>query len=278
MTLHKMIIMVSISIIITIYIHSIVVLVETYLKRDQHVKLLNQFEELNRTFEKNKNIQFDQMDIKRTCNRYLKWYMLILLFIAVIDVLFLIRSKNRFSAHFTLIYSFPFALSKLSYVYSMSLVSFIRHYIDALTTYSEWLNKEKPYSPNKTFVNPNEFKMSKWKYIKLYRSEVSSSSLLFIKQSYCQIWEASIIVNNILYYSLSLGILNEFLVLIIFNFSFISSTLRRYKASETKDIRVLSVLLNLSFIASVIVIILFLTGTCRKTTVAVSIYTVFYVH
>lgn len=108
-------------------------------------------------------------------------------------------------------YALPSILSKLSYNYSMVLVNMLNTNIIALTKFTRSLSIDTQTMKHVQFFG--------WTYRRSQRHEINLSTIEFLKEFQMLIWKASNLLNHVFYWSLSIGFLNEFSVL-IFNWFF----------------------------------------------------------
>lgn len=190
------------------------VLIETYVKRHQQAKLLNLFEELNVMLKREFDIHIAYKKVTKTCRTLIKLFIgLVVSTLIVYSINFLRNRCVCVIRHFG-VFWFPFVLGKLCYAYSVILVRLLHAHLDSLSKHLKLLIKPNGYYirdalPTKSASDDSVSR-------KQVRSTVDPQTIHFVKKSYSKIWEASLIINKIFYYSFPVAWLSD-LVILIFN-------------------------------------------------------------
>lgn len=193
-------------------VHAISVLVELFIKRKQQVKLLNMFEALDRLFQQQLNMHADYSELKRNCRRIIAIWLVIVSWFSIAQFFYYFNSGNKFALLFFSALAPSFALSKLSYLYSIFLFCLISENINVVNKYLKSVTKQNGYYISESFIN--EAKMKRTNYKTTSQVNLMPDKLQFMKDVYCHIWEASGILRNLMSYSLVIGLSNEFFLLL----------------------------------------------------------------
>lgn len=245
----------NIYVIIIFVGHVFVFLIETLFKRTHHIQLLNIFEELESYAKHFQDVKFNYKNIRFASHRVL-FYWTVHSFVTF--GLQVYTSKERKDLYIALFCALPHLLSMLSFFFWIVLVAILNENLNALVKYTKLLcvNTGEMQSP---------FNVTEWKNKTLRGGRINKSTLQFISQFYCLIWDASNLINHIVLWSFPIELLSEFTFVVwnFFNFIRVTSNLSLFSN--------LSIVQGtLSACVSIINVTL-LTSTCEKTKKAVSI-------
>lgn len=196
--------------IIIICVHALVILAEHFHKRNQHIQLFNVFVKLELILKRNQGIELDFVGMLRFLHRSILLWTIGTIGLSGLSVLVLIKTRDINDIYFFVTYALPSLLSKLSYIYSMVLVKMLSKNVDALTKFT----KSMSVDPR----NTKPLEVFGWPYRRSRRHENNLSSIEFLQKCQLLIWKASNLLNHIFYWSLSIGFLNEFSILIFNSF------------------------------------------------------------
>lgn len=199
---------------------TIIVLCETFVKRNQHISLLNIFEKLELILEQN-NIRLDGIRLKRILNRAIFFWILETVSFFTLGIVIWLKSRQYDDMYFFLSQTLPQLISKLSFVFWITSVIVLQENVNALIKHTELFIK-----------NADDMKWDR-KTFRFFNGEyrgahmrLSNQNLMeYLKQCYILIWDASIFINNIVVWSFPVGFLNEFSVL-VFNCFFVIKNLQ----------------------------------------------------
>lgn len=253
----RLMVVIGIYSVFLICAHALVILCENFRKRHHHVELLNLFVKLESFAKQRQGIDLDAKIMKRILHQSLlfwAWQPFVLL---VFDVVLLLTSKNRYSIYFLIIYMLSFILSKLSYVYSMTLVRILNENVNGLIKFTASLSDGKTVKSN-----VNVFSVLSLNHRRTRQNEVSASTIDFLGKCYGMMWNASNLLNLIFHWSLPIGFFNEFCVL-VFNSYFLIQMVR-----SGQEVHIL-LILSAWWVFTNIINILFITSTCGNTIQAV---------
>lgn len=197
--------------IISCQTHAMFALVEFYLNCDKQVKLLNTFEQLDLLMKQQLNMHIDYVKLKRTCHRIILVWICEICALLSTDLFSYQQTKNKYNLIYIFIFIPSYILSKLSYAYIMMLVSLVHENIDVLNSYLILVTKQNGYY---VCEHRSDLKQKKRKFSNTSKVNLNLEKLLFIKNTYCEIWQAAIKVQNIIYWSFPIGCTKDFYVLL----------------------------------------------------------------
>lgn len=194
------------------HLHALFVLFECILKRDEQINLLNMFEKLDFLLKKNLNMNINYLKLRSICrNVVLVWICEIVAFL-FLNILLYIPSKRASIFFYMLFYLPSFLVSKLSYAYSITLVTLIEVNIVVVNRYLESVTRRNGY-----YICNN---LNRKRDLTENDNCIETKKLLFIKRAYSDIWKAAILVNKLIYFSLPAGLSNDIFVLIFYLYWF----------------------------------------------------------
>lgn len=194
------------------HVHAICVLVELFLKRHQQIKLFNMLEMLDIFYKQRLNIHIDYLKLKKISRRIIiVWICEIMIFV-ISDGFYYIQTGNKRVITFVSSYVPSYAVCKLSYGYSIILVSLINEFIDVLNKNLKSITKQHGYYLCEKFIH--ESKSKKTNYIKVGKVDLQLEMVLHMKNAYCKLWEGIVAIKNQMHFSLAIGLSNEFFILI----------------------------------------------------------------
>lgn len=211
--------------------HVILILIETLYKPTYHIKLLNLFEHFESMFKQYSGVQLDYAGVRINLYRVISYWLFQSIGLWISNIL---TCETMNDLYFDVAYELPYLITRLSYFYWIVLVDILYTNVKALL-----------------------------EYIQTYRENIDNVDISFVSQCYSFIWDASNLINRIVFWSLSIGLLNEFSVLIFNGFFLIQTANLLPNISITYLIHVscctLSNLIN----------IFLLTSACQRTLDAV---------
>lgn len=264
-TQHEIAILIFIVMLVTVNIHTSTILLEIIFKRNYHLKFLILLQKLEILFKATHCIKLNYSEIRKMCRRFLCFWFLEIILLVIIQSSSLIRSKDQIGINYTIIYFIPYVLSKLNYVQSVTYVSLLHQNIKALNQYAEHLSRKYEESMKNRFLKkPISFRIEAWDTLRLRTNRVDEPTLRILRQIYCIIWECSIILNDIIYWSMPTGIFNEFALLVFNCYFFIGLLLANGEYS------IITMLLVVTWATSTVINILFITLNFKRTNDEVS--------
>lgn len=186
---------------------------ESLLKRKQYAKLLNRLEHLDHLLRHYANIQIDYGRVKKATRRFIIFWFAENFFLVFGAFYLYWQVRGSYTMGYLCMLLPSYAVSKLSYAYSMMLVSIIYENIDALSKYLKSSIKQNGYYLSETYLNRDNFKYKKWHLMKTSRHNLNADTLLQMKLIYSEIWEATRSISDLNYYSFPFGIANDLFVL-----------------------------------------------------------------
>lgn len=259
------------STITLVCIQMIIVLVEMFVKRHQHTGLLNFFDDFGRLFEANRRNRISPLKTDRMPTLLFIFSIVEIVLVSTfiyIRISLPVTATRRSATSFFIIHSYAILVRRWSGAYSMTLISLLNRNIYALAKFSRYLlTIDTPYSPNDTFQQPNKFKRTKWKLLKLYRREISQADLLLVKRLYARIWYQSQVINGVHYWTWPMLFFHGLAWIVINVYSMFSTILGRLSASEAIHIGDFT---TLSFALCEFLEIFVLTDICEQTVVNVN--------
>lgn len=228
-------------------IHAIVSLSELFLKRKEQVNLLNSFEHIDFLLKQNLNMSVDYAKLKINCHRIIVVWLCEIFGLLIADIIVAVQTKSKYSLRFILIIIPSYILCKLSYAYILILVLLIHENTDVLNKYLKSVTKRNGYYICETHLNRKDF-------TRIGNGHLSLESLMFLKNIYCKIWEASTLIQNLIFWAFPIGFLNDFFVLIFNSYGFCVSVLAPTMPTTNYTYVLLSILVvsnlgNMFFIA-----------------------------
>lgn len=204
--------------IIIICMHALVILAENFYKRNQHIQLFNIFIKLELILKSKQRIELDFVGMLRFLHRSILLWVIGTFGLSGLSVLVLVKTRDINDIYFFVTYALPSLISKLSYIYSMVLVKLLSKNVDALTKFAKSLSVDRHNTePLEVFGAP---------YRRSRKHENNLSRIEFLQKCQLLIWKASNLLNHTFYWSLSIGFLNEFSIL-IFNCFFCIQLFRK---------------------------------------------------
>lgn len=219
---------------IILCVQSFTIILELYLKRNQHVNLLNFFDDSKMMFERNRKNRIEPLKNNNKPNQLFTFCLIeVFLIIGVHTLKIVLYKKRAETITDVVIQMYPLLMRRWSGVYSMALINLLHNDIKALTAFAKYLlSINLSYASGETFSQPNKYKRNKWKFFKLYRREVSAMDLLFVQRFYKHIWCGAYLINRLHYWTWPIQIMNLF-VGVIFTFANgVRKLLLRYERSE----------------------------------------------
>lgn len=244
--------------------HALCGLLEFFLKRDQQLQLLSNFQHLDQSFQQHLNIHVNYARLKKNCNKIIAVWICEIGGLLFADIIAYIGSNENTEIQFIYIYMVPFILSKLSYAYFAIFVTLVNENIDVLNKYLRATNKQNGYYIRDTLFGPNESKLGRINLFGKNAIALNPKTLLFIKSIYCKIWESSLTIGHLTRWSLTFGLFNEFYVLIFNSYWFVLCVFFDMFSISTLILLLSSVISNLCNI-------FFIAWNCSKAVEGVSI-------
>lgn len=229
-------------------LRGIVLQIELFINRDQQVKVLNQFERLNRLLENRFNTQVDFIKLHRTCRIF------ILVGISQLLIRLVVYLRTRRLAdleHFILFFP-SFMVGIVGQIYSVFLMYLVQTYYDTTSKYLKSTIKEHGYYMRDTFLDRNDFKQNtspRGNEIFINLDKLQEISCVF-----STLWDSSRQINAMTYFSSPIAMLQNTLLLIVncwLLFIFLVSTHTHILNVLTSIIFTLSLITNMIFIAHI---------------------------
>lgn len=195
------------------HLHAMFSLVELFIKRKQNVELLNEIERLDELFKQHLNMHVDYVRLKKSCRNFFIFWICEVFGVILSYPFLYYQTKNPRVIRYFCMFIPAYALCKLSFVYSMVLVSSIDECLNVLNKYLKSITKKNGYYIRDFVANQNELNRRGITYIKENKNDLSAKTLLFLRTSYSKIWAASIQTRRVMYWALPFGCANEFYVL-----------------------------------------------------------------
>lgn len=195
------------------YMQAVCVVLELLLKRHQQMKLFNMLETLDILYKHHLNMHIDYSKLKRISRRIvIVWICEILLYV-LSDSFYYTQGNNIFVLIFELLFTPPYVISKLCYGYSIILVSLINEYIVVLNVYLKSITKQHGYYIRGNVVHKSKNKRTDGTGVD--KTYIHPEMILFMKNVYGRLWEGTIAIKEIMYFSLATRLVNDFIILII---------------------------------------------------------------
>lgn len=193
------------------HVHAICVLCELFLKRYQQIKLLNLLEMLDLLYKHRLNMHVDYLELKKVGRRTLVVWICGILSLLMAEAFYYVQTGNKRIIYFVLLFTPSYAVCKLSYGYSIMLVSLINEFLDVLNKYLKSVTKQHGYYICETFIHEPKSRRSNCKYVGTVG--VQLEMILHMKNAYSKLYEGIVSIKNQMQYSLVIGLSNEFFIL-----------------------------------------------------------------
>lgn len=201
------------------HLHALVAVFEYCRKHDKQIELLNEFKNMDIFAKKKLDMHIDYGKLRIVCRRFIYvWICQVSGFIITVSLIN-IQTLDSYTIYYALIFLPSCVVRKLSYAYSMMWVTLIHENITLLAKYLKSVSKLNGYYICETFSNRRYFGQKSGNS-KQNERNFDISTLLLIKQSYSEIWESSAEIQNIMYFSLPIGLTDDLFVLIFHCFWF----------------------------------------------------------
>lgn len=244
---------------VIVCVQTFIVLCEVFYKCNQHVKLLNKFEKLESVFIKNHKIQLDNLRLKRILRRAISFWMLETFGLLTLNIAIWLKSNASDEFFFFLMYTVPQLISKLSFIFWTILVVILQEHVKVLVNYVDLFIQIKADSMKH---EATKFKFLHGKYRAAIATRDNQNLMEYLKKCYILLWEASILINDIVFWSFPVGFLNELSVL-VFNCFF---TIKILQLPEIPFMHLLHISL---WGAMNLINVIFVATMCGKTIEAV---------
>lgn len=201
--------------------HALFVLLEFSIKRDEQINLLNMCEMLNFSMKKNLNMNIDYKRLRSVCRNSVLVWIFDIAALLITDAVICIQRKNVETILYLCFFLPSFLISKLGYVYYVTYVTLVEVNIEVVNKYLKSVSKQNGYY---IYCNLNRFGNNHEQKRICHLTEndfcIETRILAFIKQSYSDIWRVATSVNNLIYFSLPIGISHIIFDLIFNSFWF----------------------------------------------------------
>lgn len=242
---------------VTINLHAFCALIENFFKRNRYIKLLNLFRKLEKSFNRSASGQLKCDVIQRMFRNFLIFGCFEISFLLALTFYSILFGSDQRGQFYLIFYSIPFILSVLSYIQAIAYVSLLFRNIEAFDQFADNLVAAKGNVPvNQRFATLAGHR----------KNTVDECDLILLKQIYCLIFECSIIINNLTYWSLPIGLLNELFILTFNFFWIIGSIIDNNDPFETVLIVFCSIWITMTSFN-----VLFITINCERVRNQVSV-------
>lgn len=248
---------------IMINLRAFVILLESFVKQDQHLKIMNSFRDLEKMFENIIEYRVRCQFMKSVCHIFIILSIIELVTLFTIPITSAIRSGNSVSLNFWIVYSFPYVFTRLGQMQIMTYIFLVRQNVLMLSEYSQKMAKIHELSDRKLFATRAVINVQKLS-ANHFTCQMDETVIFRVQKMHRLIWECSVIVNDIAYWSTPIAIFNDFFILLFNTFWFVVFLLDDYETP-------IEVFLFLGlWILSTLKTILFTTINCEVTNSAVS--------
>lgn len=232
------------------HVHAICAVLELLLKRRKQIELLNILEMLDTLYSQHLNIKVDFLKLNRMNRRIVFLWICEVLAFVITDLFYYTQTKNKRIIAYVLCYTPSFAICRLSYAYSIILVSLINEYIVVLNIYLKSITKRNGYYIRETFIH--ELKRKTINHRKSGGVGVELESILFMKHAYSKLWGGCVTINYQIHCSMVIGLSNDFLILIFNSYWMFLTLILRSEPYSVFTIQlswIISVLANMIFVS-----------------------------
>lgn len=161
------------------HIFATVTLLERFIKRNQQIKLLNKFENLDFLFKQHLNMSVDYVKLKSQCRRFIIAWVCEVFGLLIVDIFHYTTTKSVRNFKFFAIFFPSYLLCKLSYAYTLVLITLVRENIYVLNKYLKSITKPNGYYLCDTFSNRKQNERKK--NLSSNKLRLNPDKLLFIK-------------------------------------------------------------------------------------------------
>lgn len=186
-----------------IRLHVIVLFIESFLKRSEQVELLDKIAEIETFFVRKFQVKIDAKKLQRKFRNYLIFW--VLRIAGIIVCMCLVKSWG--DAYYLLLYIVPFYSSTLMYAQYLSYVETIRYCVELLNENIGQFDMSHVSQQEQSGEKLVEKRTFIFTFNKIER-------LRDLRHVYRLIWQASLLVNHYVLWSLPIAINNEFITLI----------------------------------------------------------------
>lgn len=239
----------EVLIFVMIRVQGLLVVLETLIKYDQHIHLLNLFEDSYITFKCQNVADFQSSHLKQFSWRHFIYLSLGILFFCIINLLDYLQFNAEYNVIDCMLHTISFIITRLSYVYLMTLVSIIRKFYTQITPNLIYLDEiSQPPMPPINVIGGGH---------------VTHDDLRSVKSSCNRIWIATLGINNLSYVSLPIGLVNQLLWFVLYSFKFF---MRWFGTNDTITFKGYDLEHWLSLVVAIVALldVLFLTVTCKQ--------------
>lgn len=246
-----------------LYLHVFTAMGESFWKRKQQIKLLHLFQTLESMSKPHEEFQLDYKSIKSISYYSIAFWASQSFGLLAFNVLVLTQTKDKADMFFVLAFSPPFIFSKLSYMYSMFLITILHKNLNALIKYANSLNASIQQFQRKNMKNSIQLRWINRNGRRTRWNDIDENKIVFVKRFYGLIWRASVLINGIFYWSWIIGIINELSILVFNCFFFTMNAVNHFQAN------VWTVMYLVLWTITHVMNILFVTFTCGNATLMV---------
>lgn len=246
-----------------LYLHVFTAMGESFWKRNQQIKLLNLFQTLESMSKPHKEFQFDYKGIKSISYNSILFWALQTFGLLSFNVIVLMQTEDKADMYFILAFAPAFIFSKLSYIYSMILITILHKNLNALIKYANSLSASVQQFQRNNRKNSIQLRWIDRNVPRTRWNDIDENKVAFLKRFFGLIWRASVLINDIFYWSWIIGIINESSMLVFNCFFFTMNAVNRFQANAW------TIMYLALWTIMHVMNILFVTFTCGNATLMV---------
>lgn len=197
------------------YVSSLAVILESYFKRNHQQRILNILNNLDKEFNIYLNQNLNYQGIAQSCRRSILFLFCQSIGRDFVFFLLYFYLDSYRSIIFNCLLSPGLTYCLLHYAYSAFLIDLIGEHLKVLNKYLKSMTKSNGY-----YLRESR-KQNKWNRARVSGNMLDASMLGFINRSYSLIWEASKIVNHLMYWSLPIRMFADYFHLVFSTYNFI---------------------------------------------------------
>lgn len=239
---------------IAINLHTFCALIENFCKRHRHIRLMHLFQKLEISINRTQSVRLEYGVIQRMFRRFLIFEFFEIALVILLEYDLTVRIGDQRSVNVIIVYMIPFILSTLSSIQAISYISLLFRNIEALDRFTDDLMAKGNVSVNRWFVTPARFR----------KNTIDAPNLILLKQIYRLIFECAIVINNLMYWSLPIGLINYLFLLTFHSFWIIRAIFGNHPSK-------IAIIIFNSFWSTIISLnILLITMNCKRSRDTVS--------
>lgn len=188
---------------ITINVHALCALIENFCKRHRHIRLMHLFRKLEISLNRTANVRLEYAVIQRMFRNFLIFGFFEFALLLLLECNLIVHTGDQRSVNYLIAYAIPFILSLLYNIQTIAYVALLFRNIEALDRFTDDLMAKDTKSVNRWFATPARLRKN---------TTIDEPNLILLKKIYRLIFECVIVINNLTYWSLPIGLMHNFFI------------------------------------------------------------------